>query len=123
MKDDVLVWLDSGRGQYLPKAFAECWKDRDATVKGVHSEDWQILEKGPEHEHYWEAFDSVLDHAKCHLDEGKPYIPFLTDNGDLLLVRQGWRECEDCGEWYDTAPEDADDFRCSVCIEKENDFA
>lgn len=121
MTDDVLVWLDSGRGQYLPQAFALSWSNRDATVQGVRAEDWAILETGPDHEHYWEAFDSVLDRAKCQIDKGKPHAPFLTDNGDLLLVREGWRECQECGEWFDYS---ADGIEiCSTCIEKQNDFA
>ena len=80
--DQAIYYADSARGVYIPQYFAETIH-RDMT-KGVSSEDWKILEAGPDHEFYWDVWCSVLDNCiLTHPDEGCFY---LWQDGDLWLV-------------------------------------
>ena len=71
--------VDSHHGQYVPQVFAEIAK-RDMFGETISAEDWSILEAGPEHEFYWDAWTSVLDQA-----ETKDGVSLWQD-GDLWAV-------------------------------------
>jgi hypothetical protein len=76
-----LLVADS-HGIYIPQIFAQSIKREFVT--GVSEEDYKILEAGPEHENYWDAWADVCDNAsindpvdgKCHLYQ----------DGDLWVV-------------------------------------
>jgi len=55
--------VDSHHGIYVPQVFAETVR-RDLFGETISAEDWAILESGPDHEHYWDAWDDVLMHAE-----------------------------------------------------------
>lgn len=80
----MLLFLDGNRGIYLPQSFANC-VDR-ACVSGVAAVHWETLEAGPEHENYWDAWDTVLQCAKITY-KGEPH--YLHQDGDLWLVKEG----------------------------------
>lgn len=80
------LWLSDDRGQYIPRDFADSFKDRDECVRGVSAEDWAILEAGPEHESYWETWDEVCNDAVVTMD-GVEYT--LHQDGDLWLIPDG----------------------------------
>jgi len=57
------LMVSDRHGQYVPQVFAEIAR-RDLFGETISAEDWAILETGPEHEHYWDAWDSVLISAE-----------------------------------------------------------
>lgn len=63
----VAVLLDGNRGIYIPQAFARDFSfagpNGQEGWEGVDPEDLEILRKGPDHDLYWEAWDSVLSGA------------------------------------------------------------
>lgn len=71
--------VDSHHGQYVPQVFAEIAR-RDLFGETISAEDWTILSAGPEHEHYWDSWDSVLNSAET--DDGVS----LWQDGDLWAV-------------------------------------
>jgi hypothetical protein len=74
--------LSDSRGVYIPRDWAMYCQDMD----GVSAEDMEILKAGPDHEWYWEAWDSVLSNAHGVVN-GKTWR--LWQDGDL------WAYCED----------------------------
>jgi len=87
-KPEMLLWLSDARGRYIPRDFANSFKDRAKHVSGVTAEDWAILETGPDHEHYWDAWSEVCDSAII-TDEGTTYR--VHQDGDLLRTAAGTR--------------------------------
>ena len=74
--------LSDARGVYIPRDFALYIEDMD----NVTAEDKEILSAGPDHEWYWETWDSVLDKASSTIN-GKVWR--LWQDGDL------WAYCEE----------------------------
>lgn len=91
-KPDVMLWLSDARGIYIPRDFATSFADRDKHVSGVSPEDWKILESGPDHDLYWDAWQSVCDNAIVTDDNGIKFS--IHQNGDCWLVPEGmeWRD-------------------------------
>ena len=89
--DGSLLYLSEARGIYIPRDFAtdtypEC-------ISGVSAGDMDILQAGPDHEWYWEAWESVLNNAVITArDSGKQYTVY--QDGDCWLVPVGaeWQE-------------------------------
>lgn len=102
-----LLWLADHRGQYIPRDFAESFKDRDKDVSGVTAEQWAILEAGPDHEHYWDTWDEVQDTARITIDDIEY---FVSQDGDVFLVPAGMEFDDLEGDWYwPTDDEEEDD--------------
>lgn len=78
----IEILADSSRGRYIPHHFAEAC---DMEAWGVKPEDAAILLAGPDHEWYWEAWDSVLSSASYTDDDGHTWT--LYQDGDLFAVR------------------------------------
>lgn len=76
---DLLI--DGGYGIFVPQAFA---KGFDLSEWGVSKRDREILEAGPEHPEYWEAWDDVLGYALYTNAEGTWR---LEQDGDLWAVK------------------------------------
>ena len=57
------LMVDSHHGQYIPQIFAEIVR-RDLFGESISAEDFAILESGPDHESYWDAWDAVLNSAE-----------------------------------------------------------
>jgi len=76
------LYADSRHGVYIPQHFAE--SVRRELVSGVSSEDWAILESGPEHEHYWDAWHDVEMNAILTDESGEQWR--LYQDGDLWIV-------------------------------------
>ena len=77
IKQAQLLASDS-LGIYIPQAFAECIDL--SQVKYVTQDQIDILLDGPDHEHYWDVWDEVLDNAET-TDGGVFY-----QDGDLWLI-------------------------------------
>jgi hypothetical protein len=95
-KPGIEILLDGARGIYLPRDFAE-GMDRNC-VSGVSAEDWTILEAGPDHEHYWEAWTDVLDNATA-TDPTTGVVYRFEQDGDLFAIPEGM-EWDDCAGGY-----------------------
>jgi hypothetical protein len=99
----MILWLSDARGVYIPRDFALSFNDRDACVKGVTAEGWAILEAGPEHEQYWDAWAEIMDNAEVTDNKGVKY--FIEQSGDCWLVPVGmeWDEDNETYRWPDEA--------------------
>jgi hypothetical protein len=95
---DMLLWLSDAHGQYLPRDFANSFVNRAAHVAGVSDEEWSILEAGPDHEWYWEAWNDVCDNAVV-IDGDTKYR--VWQDGDCWLVPEGmvWDDCSETFVW------------------------
>lgn len=75
--------LSDRRGVFIPRDFAEF----DHSIRSFNidpdDEDLQILREGPDHEHYWDAWDSVMSRAKFTDSKGNEW--HLYQDGDLWL--------------------------------------
>lgn len=63
----VAVLLDSHRGVYIPRDFAQDFRfagpNGQEGWEGIDPENLEILRKGPDEEFYWEAWENVLNNA------------------------------------------------------------
>lgn len=105
-KPDTLLWLDDHRGVYIPRDFANRFKDRDKNVSGVSADEWAILEAGPDHEQYWDVWADVEQNAIVTDDNGAKFR--LYQDGALWLVPEGmeWDEETDFFKWPDEETDD-----------------
>lgn len=78
--------LDGNRGVFIPRDFAGFDHSMRSFNIDEDDADLQILRAGPDHEHYWDAWDSVLGRAKFTDSKGNEW--HLTQDGDL------WMYCE-----------------------------
>lgn len=113
MKAIVLMMSDS-YGVYIPKNFVN---DVDLGAWHVKPEDAEILASGPDHEDYWEAWDSVLDYAYYMHGDAK-YT--LHQDGDLWAVCPERMTNEEYSNFFGEmkpAPDDAYEFKvCGDCL-------
>jgi len=90
------ILFDGASGVYIPQRFArEIDRSR---VRGVSASDYEILEAGPDHEDYWEAWDEVLRMASLTLADGTRVE--LEQDGDLFYVEEGAEYCEPMDTYY-----------------------
>jgi len=86
--ENALLLLSDARGIYIPRDFAEGFNMEDWHVS---AEDAAILLAGPDHEWYWEAWESVLNNATLTTKTAtKHYAPgtvfTLYQDGDLWAI-------------------------------------
>lgn len=79
---DVLCAVDGARGQYAPQAFAQLYGEQST----MSADDKQILLTGPEHEYYWETWNTVLDNVTVTCND-VTYNIYPGESGDVFLVR------------------------------------
>ena len=80
---DSLI-LSSARGIYIPRDFAT---DYGACIKSDElADDLTCLERGPDDEYYWEAWDRVLDGAVLVDTDGREFTLFTGIDGDIFLL-------------------------------------
>lgn len=79
---DVLYAVDGAHGQYVPQAFAQLYGEQST----MSVDDKQILLTGPEHEYYWETWDTVLNNVTVTCND-VTYNIYLGESGDVFLVR------------------------------------
>lgn len=80
----VVLFLDSARGQYIPRDFAQCIKRE--FISGISTEtlDFLAQENSNESPDYWDVWFSVLDTCKVTYNGGE-YM--LHQDGDLWLLQ------------------------------------
>lgn len=74
--------IDGASGIYVPQRFAREFRNWN----GVDPEDWAILEEGPDHEHYWEVWDDVLNGAEFTDAKGETWT--LMQDNDLFAIHE-----------------------------------
>ena len=84
-ENDAVLFLTDARGVYIPRDFAtsvvrEC-------VTGVTDDQWKVLETGPDHEWYWETWDTVEQNAVIKDPVSKVNYTLYQD-GDVWLIPQ-----------------------------------
>lgn len=82
--DAVNLILSDARGVYIPRDFVtDNYKVAVDHCKAwnITQEDAEILASGPDHEFYWETWDTVLSNAQYTDEEGNKYV--LSQDGDL----------------------------------------
>lgn len=96
-----MLWLSDARGVYIPRDFANSFTDRAKWVQGVDDATWAILEAGPDHDEYWDAWTDVCDNAT--VTDGSTVCRLYQD-GDLWLIPEGmeWDESEGFFVWPET---------------------
>jgi hypothetical protein len=106
-KPEPMLWLSDARGVYIPRDFANSFADRLISVQGVDEENWKILEAGPDHELYWDAWDEVCRDATIIDDVGNKFS--IHQDGDYWLIPDGmtWSDKADSFVWPDD--EDSND--------------
>lgn len=80
------LFLSDHHGIYIPRDFAKCVKRE--FVDNVSDENWAILEAGPDHEWYWEAWDEVLSNAVINDPVSGKKLSLYQD-GDLWTIEEG----------------------------------
>lgn len=93
-KPEPLLWLNDARGIYIPRDFAKSFADRAKHVSGVDDETWAILEAGPDHEHYWDAWQDVEQDAIITDENGVKFTVY--QNGDCWLIPEGMEWSDSC---------------------------
>ena len=95
--DSQLILSDS-HGVYIPKLWADELEDEEeADSYSVSWEDVLICQAGPDHELYWEAWESILQNAQWSERDGDEWT--LHQNGDLWAVKldveipEEWLSC------------------------------
>lgn len=123
-KPDMILFLSDARGVYIPRDFATSIKRE--CVTGVSPEDWAALEAGPEHEWYWETWESVCNHALVTDEQGNVFRVY--QEGDCWLIPDGmeWNERRECFDWPEeeedeevVEPEDQDEGSLGDDIERD----
>jgi hypothetical protein len=97
-KPQPVLYLDSARGIYIPRDFAQSFASTKY-VSGVSNTDLEILEEGPNGALYWDVWTDVLNNAIITGDDGIPY--FLSQDNDLWLIPAGmeWSDETDFFVW------------------------
>lgn len=73
---------DELHGINIPKYFAQ--QIDHVKIKGVESDTLSILESGPDHVEYWEAWDDVLCNGWCKDESGMVWRFY--QEGDLWMI-------------------------------------
>jgi hypothetical protein len=97
-KPEMRLWLNSAHGVYIPRYFAHSFDERPTQVRGVSDDEWKILEAGPEHEHYWDVWDSVERNAIVKLGDVE-YFVRVDEDVWLVPIGMEWSDSEDAFVW------------------------
>jgi hypothetical protein len=95
-RPEPMLYLSDARGIYIPQNFVQ--ETRADCITGLKDGDRMILESGPEHEWYWEAWDAALDSVRV-TDPATGTVYFLHQDGDLFLIPEGM-ECDDSAVFF-----------------------
>jgi hypothetical protein len=100
VRPEPTCFLSDARGIYLPQAFANSWDtaQREQFVTGISDEDWAILEAGPDHSEYWDAWQEVCDNATVADLNGNRFFLDQTDGG-LFLIPVGMTYDDEADGW------------------------
>lgn len=88
MTENSILLLDSNRGVYIPHQFGNMMRGYTRSNINEVFEEMLILEEGNPHdtEHYWEAWDKVLNEFWFERPSGERFELYQSDHGDLWAV-------------------------------------
>ena len=93
--------VGGAHGIYVPKIFCDRMTADDAKNAGLSWEDVQICQSGPDAEHYWDAWDSILNNAEIRSEKG--HTIRLHQDGDLFEVNEtlisAWEDATGAHFW------------------------
>lgn len=78
------LMVDGSYGIYVPKRF---YDNVEFSVWGLNKDDFREL-NDPDNQHYWDAWDLLLDQAKMVSDRGIEYRLEM-DDGDCFVRKIG----------------------------------
>ena len=114
MKQSIILMMSDSYGVYIPQKFVN---DADLEAWHVSAEDAETLNAGPEHEWYWEAWDSVLSSA-YYVDGDAKFT--LHQDGDLWALCPERMTNDEYSNFFGEmkpAPDDAYEFAvCGDCL-------
>ena len=87
ISEPILI-LSDRHGVYIPQLFCEDIDEAWCKESGVNYEDVLICQEGPDHEWYWEAWQTVLDNANRTDKHGTKWM--LYQDGDLWEYPEGY---------------------------------
>ena len=81
-----LLIVDDYHGIYVPQIFCERFEKTDK----VSQEDWDICLSGPDHEHYWDSWETILNEwgGEETDQSGNRYQIGIYQDGDLFHTRR-----------------------------------
>jgi len=82
---DCQLILSDSYGIYIPKMYCDGIDEEEAESMGISWEDVKICQAGPDHEHYWEAWQAIEQDAEWTDINGEEWR--LLQNGDLWAVK------------------------------------
>ena len=82
-ENQVILYLDDNRGQYIPRDFAI--ETKRECISGVDPEDLDYLAKGPDQEWYWDVWNDVEQNAIVTDPDSKVRYRVI-QNGAVFLV-------------------------------------
>lgn len=89
---DCRLVLSDSHGVYIPQLYCENLSEEESLAMGLRWEDVLCCQSGPDSEHYWDSWQSILDSAEitepATLKEEES-LWTLHQNGDLWQVRSG----------------------------------
>lgn len=84
---DPFLVISDRNGIYIPQMYCNHIDEKIAKEMCVHMEDVLICQSGPDHEFYWEAWDSIISCAQW-ISDGVKWT--LHQDGDLWEVPEGF---------------------------------
>lgn len=95
-KPEPILYLSDARGIYIPRDFAT--DTRRDCITGLADDVLPILEAGPEHEWYWDAWTDVENNARV-TDPTTGTVYTVFQDGDCWLIPVGM-EWDDAAEFF-----------------------
>ena len=80
--------LSDTHGIYIPQMWCSDLDQEQSEAIGVDWWDVQVCQAGPDHEWYWDAWDSILNSVSITDDDGVTWT--LYQDGDLWEVPEGF---------------------------------
>lgn len=108
-----VLWVDSRHGMYIPQAFVE--STIGSAIENVSEETLDALKMGPDMEHYYDAWSTLLDNAVIRETNFNSrdvlYFVHQDDMGDVWLIPQDmvWNEEN---EWWSYPNEEVKEEEC-----------
>ena len=94
---EPILILNDAHGINLPRVFTK--RVARERVANVSDEDWAILQAGPDHSEYWDAWQEVCDNAVLTDDNGAKYTVYQEGDCWLIPVGMAWNDKTDAWEW------------------------
>lgn len=82
------IILSDSNGVYIPQIFCEDVDEKWAHSRGIDYKDVETCQAGPDHEWYWEAWESILN--SCNYTDNTGITWRLIQDGDLFEVPDGY---------------------------------